>query len=140
MLLWQGSIVEIDYGFFRVFGPYFIGKSLGTFKILIFGLWSFIPHPYLVVKMSAYLFIYIYGTKCVERIVTKSMSNLFYLCDFSVPYCATLEAGNWFVAGQHLDRFPTASAEFRRNSEAGLGTPQIMGMKILLYFEAFVKC
>ena len=46
MLLWQGSIVEIDYGLFRVFGPYFIGKSLGTFKILIFGLWSFIRHPY----------------------------------------------------------------------------------------------
>jgi hypothetical protein len=46
MLLWQGSIVEIDYGFFRVFGPYFIGKSLGTFKILIFGLWSSIPPPY----------------------------------------------------------------------------------------------
>ena len=46
MLLWQGSIVEMDYGFFRVFGPYFIGKSLGTFKILIFGLWSFISHPY----------------------------------------------------------------------------------------------
>ena len=69
MLLWQGSIVEIDYVFFRVFGPYFIGKSLctfkilyldfghlsltptvydllGTFKILIFGLWSFIPPAY----------------------------------------------------------------------------------------------
>ena len=46
MLLWQRSIVEIDYGIFRVFGLYFIGKSLGTFKILIFGLWSFIPHPY----------------------------------------------------------------------------------------------
>ena len=46
MLLWQGSIVEIDYGFFRVFGPYFIGNALGTFKILIFGLLSFIPHPY----------------------------------------------------------------------------------------------
>ena len=46
MLLWQGSIVEIDYGFFRVFGPYFIGKTQGTFKILILGLWSFIPHPY----------------------------------------------------------------------------------------------
>ena len=46
MLLWQGSIVEIDYGFFRVFDPYFIGKSLGAFKILIFELWSFIPHPY----------------------------------------------------------------------------------------------
>ena len=46
LLLWQGSIVEIDYAVFRVFGPYFIGKSLGTFKILVFGLWSFIPHPY----------------------------------------------------------------------------------------------
>ena len=46
MLLWQRSIVEIDYGFFRVFGPYVIGKSLGAFKILIFGFWSFIPHPY----------------------------------------------------------------------------------------------
>jgi hypothetical protein len=44
-LLWQGSIVEIDYGFFRVFGLYFIGKSLGTFKTL--RLWSFIPPPYL---------------------------------------------------------------------------------------------
>jgi hypothetical protein len=31
-LLWQRSIVEIDYGFSKVFGPYFIGKSLGTFK------------------------------------------------------------------------------------------------------------
>ena len=31
ILLWQGSIGEIDYGFW-VFGPYFIGKSLGTLK------------------------------------------------------------------------------------------------------------
>ena len=46
MWLWQRSIVEIAYGFFRVFGPYFMGKSLSTFKILIFGLWSFIPHHY----------------------------------------------------------------------------------------------
>ena len=45
MLLWQGSIMEIGYGFFRVFGLYFIGKSLGNFKILMFGLWSFIPTP-----------------------------------------------------------------------------------------------
>ena len=30
MLLWQRSLLEIDYGSFRVFGPYFIGKSLGT--------------------------------------------------------------------------------------------------------------
>ena len=30
MLLWQGSIVEIAYGFFRVFGPYFMGKSLAV--------------------------------------------------------------------------------------------------------------
>ena len=45
MLLWQGSIVEIDFGFFIFFGPCLIEKSLGTFTILIFGLWSFIPHP-----------------------------------------------------------------------------------------------
>ena len=45
MLFWQGSIVEIDYGFFRVFGPYLIGNSLSTFKILIFGLWSFSLTP-----------------------------------------------------------------------------------------------
>ena len=38
--------MEIDDGFFRVFGPYFIGKSLGTFKIMIFGLWSLIPTHY----------------------------------------------------------------------------------------------
>ena len=29
-----GAIVEIDYGFFRIFGPYIIGKSLGTYKFL----------------------------------------------------------------------------------------------------------
>ena len=45
MLLWQGSIVGIDYGFLTFFGPYFIGKSLSTFKILIFGLWLFFLHP-----------------------------------------------------------------------------------------------
>ena len=54
MLLWQGSIVEIDYGFFRVFDPYLIGKSLGTFKILIFGFWSFISQPYLQLTMISY--------------------------------------------------------------------------------------
>ena len=54
MLLWQGSIVEIDYGFLRVFGPFFIGKSLGTFKILKFGLLSFIPTPYL--REQIYIF------------------------------------------------------------------------------------
>ena len=44
-----------------------------------------------------------YGTKCVGRIVTKSMSYFLHLCDCSLPYCATLEAWNWFVAGQHLN-------------------------------------
>ena len=44
-----------------------------------------------------------YGTKCVGRIVTKSMSYFLHLCDCSLPYCATLEAWNWFEAGQHLD-------------------------------------
>ena len=42
---------------------------------------------------------YIYGTKFVGRIVTKSMSYFLHLCDCSLPYCATLEAWNWFVAG-----------------------------------------
>ena len=54
MLLWQGSIVEIDYGFFRVFGPYFIGKSLGNFKMLIFGFWSFISNPYIMHSVKAH--------------------------------------------------------------------------------------
>ena len=44
-----------------------------------------------------------YGTKCVGRIVTKSMSYFLHLCDFRLPYCATLEAWNWFAAGQHLN-------------------------------------
>ena len=35
MLLQQKSIVEIYHWLFIVFGPYFIGKSLGTFKILM---------------------------------------------------------------------------------------------------------
>ena len=55
MLLWQGSIVEIDYGLFRVVGPYLMGKSLGPFKILIFGLWSFI-WPMLVPKQMNLLY------------------------------------------------------------------------------------
>ena len=46
---------------------------------------------------------YLYGTKCVGRIVTKSMSNFLHLCDCNLPYCATLEALNWFVAGQQLN-------------------------------------
>ena len=54
MLLWQGSIMEIDYGFFRVFGSYFIGKSLGTFKILIFGFWSFISHPSIILQNNEF--------------------------------------------------------------------------------------
>ena len=32
MLLWQKSIVEIDHGLYTVFGPHFIGKSLGTLQ------------------------------------------------------------------------------------------------------------
>ena len=44
----------------------------------------------------------VYGIKCVGRIVTKSMSNFLHLCDYSVPYCAYLEAWNWLGAGQHF--------------------------------------
>ena len=31
------------------------------------------------------------------------MLYFLYLCDFSVPYCAFLEAGNWVVDWQHLN-------------------------------------
>ena len=31
------------------------------------------------------------------------MSYFLHLCDCSVPYCASLEAWNWVVAGQHLN-------------------------------------
>ena len=31
------------------------------------------------------------------------MSYFLHLCDSSLPYCATLEVWNWFVAGQHLN-------------------------------------
>ena len=44
-----------------------------------------------------------YGSQCVGRIVTQSMSYFLYLCDCSVPYCASLEAWNWVVAAQHLN-------------------------------------
>jgi hypothetical protein len=47
--------------------------------------------------------VYAYGTKCVGRIVTKSMSYFLHLCECSLPYCATLKALKWFVAGQHCN-------------------------------------
>ena len=31
------------------------------------------------------------------------MSYFLHLCDWSVPYCASLEAWNWIVPGQHLN-------------------------------------
>ena len=49
------------------------------------------------------IYLYIYGTKCGGRIVTKSISYFLHLCDSSLPICATLEAWNCFVAGQHLN-------------------------------------
>ena len=45
----------------------------------------------------------VYGSKCVGRILTESMSYFLYLCDCSVTYFAFLEAWNWVVAGQHLN-------------------------------------
>jgi hypothetical protein len=47
--------------------------------------------------------LFTYGTKCVGRIMTKSMSYFLHLCDCSQPDWTTLEAWNWFVAGQHLN-------------------------------------
>ena len=46
---------------------------------------------------------YTYGTKCVGRIATKSMSYFLHRCDCSLLYCATLEAWNWLVAGKQLN-------------------------------------
>ena len=71
MLLWQRLIVEVDYGFFRVFGPYFIAKSLATFRILIFGLWSFIPPPYnsTPIGWSQRCMIFLYVTKTFKKML-----------------------------------------------------------------------
>ena len=46
-----GVIVEIDYGLFRVLGRNFIRKSLGTFKILIFGHLVLYQTPLTVVSL-----------------------------------------------------------------------------------------
>ena len=35
--------------------------------------------------------------------MTQSMSYFLNLCDCSVPYCASLEAWSWVVAGQHIN-------------------------------------
>ena len=53
---------------------------------------------YFVVQQNEFVLVnfpLLYGTKCVGRIVTKSMSNFLHLCDCSVPYSASLEAWNW---------------------------------------------
>ena len=44
-----------------------------------------------------------YGLKCLGKIMAYLMSFFLNLCDWSVPYCASLEAWNWVVARQHLD-------------------------------------
>ena len=44
-----------------------------------------------------------YGSKCLGKIMAYLMSFDLYLCDWSVPYCASLEAWYWVVAGQHLN-------------------------------------
>ena len=43
--------------------------------------------------------------------MTQSMSYFLNLCDCSVPYCASLDAWNWVVAGQHINaRHPGSSS------------------------------
>ena len=92
MLLWQGSIVDIDYGFFRVFGPYFIGKSLGTFKVLIFWLWAFIWHPYHDVGLSAWWACILWGWigHCLCDYLCKVLPKIYpiYSCPLYTLYSA----------------------------------------------------
>ena len=54
-MLWQGSIVEIDYGLFRVFGPYFIGQSLGTYKRGTRYCWAWGKHNFETNKWNMFL-------------------------------------------------------------------------------------
>ena len=44
-----------------------------------------------------------YGSKCLGKIMAYLMSFFLHLCDWSVPYCASLEAWYCIVAGQHLN-------------------------------------
>ena len=46
---------------------------------------------------------YPFGLKCLGKIMVYLMSFLLHLCDWSVSYCASLEAWNWVLAGQHLN-------------------------------------
>ena len=45
----------------------------------------------------------LYGLKCLGKIMAYLMSFFLHLFDWSVPYCASLEAWYWIVAGQHLN-------------------------------------
>ena len=47
ILKWPKVFKEIDHWCFRVFGPYFIGKSPCTTRRLTFEFWSIIVRPYL---------------------------------------------------------------------------------------------
>ena len=81
MLLWQGSMVEIDYGFFRVFGPYFLGKSLGT-------------HPYL----------YCFVEQLLMRIIKLFFFSSFHcFILFFIPSCAVADNTLLNVTKQNIN-------------------------------------
>ena len=40
-----------------------------------------------------------YGLKCLGKIMAYWISFFLSLCDWSVPYCASLDTWNWIVAG-----------------------------------------
>ena len=82
---------------------------------------SIFSHYYVLFRYYSWLS---YGTKCVRRIVTNSMSYFLHLCDFSLPYCANLEAWNWFVAGHHLNASHPKSLVWQ--------------IKMSLYFQAII--
>ena len=74
------------------------------------------------VMFAMYAIYAIYGLKCLGKIIAYLMSFFLLLCDWSVPYCASLEAWNCVVAGQHLDMsHPRSSVGPKQNVTIFLG-------------------
>ena len=62
-----------------------------------------------------------YGSKSLGKIMAYLMTFFLNLCDWSVTYCASLEAWYWIVAGQHLN--------------AIIPDPQFAQIQLSLYFQ-----
>ena len=69
------------------------------------------PYPFLLTLYGHYskkpvekkgFHLSLYGINFLGKIMTYLMFFFLHLFDWSVPYYASLEAGNWVSAGQHL--------------------------------------